>query len=488
MSFLKKLASDTAIYGVSSILSRLLNYIILTPYLTRVFTGDAYGEISILYTYAGILTVLFTFRLETAFFRFGNQAEDRDRAFATGTIALLGSTLLLALSAWLFLDPLARAANFADRPDYLLWVVGIIAFDALSALPFARLRIENRPRMFAALKTGNILLNIVFIFLFLEILPLWENGFFREADRVLYVFVANLLASAVVFLLFLPSLSRVRWVWDAGLWRQMFAYALPLVIVGLAGVVNQLIALPLLDYLLPGSVRENRVQTGIYSAASKVAILMNLFTQAFNYAAEPFFFSQMDRQDAQKIYARSTEAFAVAGSVVLLGILLYIDLVQVLIGAGLRQGLGVVPILLLAYFFLGLYYNFSVWYKMADRTLAGALISVAGVVITLALNFWLVPLPQMGYWGSAWAALACYAFMALACLILGQRYYPVPYHLGRVFGLPALALGVYFLSLLPVWLGQDWGMPLKLAVNTGLFLGFGGVVWRVGRVMKENAS
>lgn len=482
MSLLRKLASDTAIYGVSSILSRLLNYLILTPYLTRVFLEGEYGEISILFTYAGILTVIFTYRMETAFFRFGSKSEDTDRAFSTGSFSLLATTVVFSALILIGLKPLSAMVNYPDQPEYLLLVLGIIVFDALMALPFAKLRLEGRPIMFAALKTAHILLNVFFLFFWLEALPLlsqqgmtWAGALFDEEFRVGYVFVANLLASLCILLFFIPKYLKMRWVFDPPLLRRMIVYAMPLVVVGLAAVINQLIALPMLENLLPGALEENRAQTGIFSAASKLAILMNLFTQAFNYAAEPFFFHHAARSDSRDIYAQTGQAFALVGSFVFLGIMLYLDLIQFFIGAHLRSGLGVVPILLLAYYFLGLYYNFSIWYKLADKTIMGAIISVGGVAITLGLNFWLVPDPEIGYYGAAWAALGCYGFMAVASYLTGLRYFPIPYPIGRMAIYIGLALGLYAVSALfaPLTLG------VRMLANTGLLLLFALLIYRL---------
>jgi O-antigen/teichoic acid export membrane protein len=360
MSLIKKLAGETAIYGTSSILSRLLNYLILTPYLTRTFAEAEYGVVSILYTYAAILMIAFTYRMETAFFRFGSKEGQMDRAFSTASFSLFFSTIVFCLLIWTSIEPISAWLNFGDHPEYILTVMGIIAMDALVAIPFARLRLENRPIWFATAKTLHILLNIGFIFLFLKILPdLYANGhewttyFFRPDNRIGDLFLANLLASGILVLILAPVYLRIKLVFVAGLWKQMINYAWPLIIVGFAAVINQLIALPLLENLLPGSLEENRAQTGIYSAAAKLAVLMNLFTQAFNYAAEPFFFRHAERDDSQQVYGQVGYAFAIVGSLVFLGISLYLDLIKFFLGPDLRGGLGVVPILLLAYLFLG---------------------------------------------------------------------------------------------------------------------------------------
>ncbi|MBR9922002.1 MAG: oligosaccharide flippase family protein [Bacteroidetes bacterium] len=491
MSLIKKLAGETAIYGTSSILSRLLNYLILTPYLTRAFERAEYGAVSILYTYAAILMIVFTYRMETAFFRYGSREGEMDKTFSTASFSLITSTLVFGLLIWIGITPISAWLNFADHPEYILTVVGIIAMDALSAIPYARLRLENKPLWFAAAKTLHILINIFFIFLFLKILPGWyENGqewtswFFRPENRIGDLFLANFLASGIILLILSPVYRRIKWVFDPKLWRKMIKYAAPLIIVGFAAVINQLIALPLLEYLLPGTIEENRAQTGIFSAAAKLAVLMNLFTQAFNYAAEPFFFRHAEESDSREIYAQVGYAFALVGSVVFLAISLYLDVIKFFLGPDLRGGLGVVPILLMAYLFLGLYYNFSIWYKLADRTRFGAYISVGGVAITLLINFILVPLPGVGFFGAAWAALACYFFMAAASYYTGRKHYPIRYPLRRMGRAIFLAAALYLLgSGLTSNLFLNASGFFKFVIHTFTLLLFVFYIWRYERTM-----
>jgi len=456
---LKKLASETAIYGVSSILSRLLNYVILTPYLTRAFLPGQFGVVSDMYVYAGLLMVLFTYRMETTFFRFAKE--------------VLVSLLLF------FSQELATWLHYPDNQDYVIWFIFIIAFDALAAIPFARLRLENNPIRFAILKTLGILVNIFFIFFFLEICPWLINqdisaitSFYSEDDRISYVFVANLLGSFTVLLLLLPEFRYLKPVFDKALWKKMMIYAMPLAIVGFASVINQLISMPLMKELLPNSVEQNLEQVGIYGACYKIAILMSLFTQAFNYAAEPFFFRNADRSDAKKTYAQVAQAFTLVGSLAFLGIMMYIDIIQHFIGRDFQEGLPVVPILLIAFLLLGIYYNFSIWYKLTDRTKFGAYISLSGVAVTLALNFILIP--QIGYIGGAWAALACYATMTILSYMLGQKYFPVDYPIGKITLYIGSAILVYLGSSQVAFMTSEH-LILRLLVNT-LFL----LSWIVG--------
>lgn len=472
LSLLKKLAGETAIYGTSSILSRLLHYVILTPYFTRVFGQGEYGVVSDMYTWAALLLVLFTYRMETAFFRYGSREEEMEKSFSTASLSLLGSTIVLAALFVLAAQPIAAWLKYPEHPEYVIWFAFIIGLDALSAIPFARLRLENRPVRFAIIKTLNILINIFFIFLFLEVGPWligrgWEGleALYRWETRITYVFIANCLASAAVLMLLLPFFRKMKLEFDPALWRRMLAYAAPLVIVGVAGVINQLIGIPMIKELASDDLEANIRMMGVYSAATKIAVLMNLFTQAFNYAAEPFFFKNAGRADKDKVYAQVGQAFALAGSLVFIGIMLYLDLIQYFLGRDFREGLGVVPLLLLSYIFLGLYYNFSIWFKLADRTAIGGWIATGGSAITIGLNIWLIP--TTGYYGPGWAALACYFFMALASYWTGQKYYPIPYPLGRIMAYIGSALAIYGLSL---WLDKllQPGLAAAMSLHTAL--------------------
>ena len=485
MSLLKKLAGETVMYGVSSILSRLLNFVVLTPFFTRVFQTGEYGIVSDLFVYAGILIVLFTYRMETAFFRFASRDGNFEKAFSNASIAILATTTFFTLLLLAFLQPISEALLFPEHPEYIAAVIFIIAFDALAALPFARLRLENRPVRFAIIKTLNIIVNIIFVFLFFKILPgLYESeaaratSFFKDENRIIFVFVANLIASASVLVALLPMYRKMQWQFDKAFFKKMFWYAAPLIVVGLAAAINQLIAIPLLKYLLPGTVEENFSQVGMYSAAAKMAILMNLFTQAFNYAAEPFFFKNAQRSDSKQVYAHVAQAFTLVGAFAFLVILLYLDVFKLFLGKDFREGLEVIPILLMAYLFLGLYYNFSIWYKLTDKTLMGAYISIGGVIITLVLNFMLIPNPSYGYVGAAWAAFGCYAFMAIAGYLTGQKYHPIPYPIWNIVLYILLSIGGYWLSEYFVAIAEPT-LFLKLLFNTLILVIFVGGIYLV---------
>ncbi|MEO1513669.1 MAG: polysaccharide biosynthesis C-terminal domain-containing protein [Bacteroidota bacterium] len=476
MSLLKKLAGETAIYGMSSILSRLISYVLLTPYLTRWFVPEAYGIITLLFFYSGLLTVIYTYRMETAFFRFGSKEGQMDRTFSTASIAILSTTIVLSVSLLVFSGPISEALYLEDHREYVYWVVSIIAFDALAAIPFARLRLENRPIRFAIAKTLGILIYVGMIFFFLKLCPYlieqghdWASAIYQEEHRISYVFISNLLGSGIVMLILSPVYFKIRAVFDRGLFKQMIYYAAPLIIVSLAAVINQNIAYKLLEIWLPGGLEANRAAAGVFSASAKIAVLMSLFTQAFNYAAEPFFFRHVERSDSRHIYAQVGQAFAAVGSLAFLGIMLYLELIQFFIGKELRTGLSIVPILLMANLALGLYYNFAIWFKLKDQTKIGAYISIGGMAITFVVNLLLIP--SIGYAGPAWATLACYVFMALASYLSGRYYYPIPYPMGRIAAYVLSALLFYGISVwIRPWLGDS--LLLVLTINSLILLAY----------------
>ncbi len=496
MSVLRKLAGETAIYGVSSILSRLLNWVILTPYLTREFSEQAdYGIISEMYTHTAWLLVFFTFRMETTFFRFGSKKGQLNASFSTASLAVLGLTLFLSTLLLLNASNIAAFIEYPEHPDFIQWIVFIIAFDALAAIPFARLRLQSRPIRFATLKVLGIVINIIFIFFFLEACPWlidigWEEwlSFYNPDSRVGYIFLSNLIASGIVLLFLLPMYSNIRFtskstanVLDAesdtshafiklpqkALLKKMLLYASPLVIAGLAGVINQLIGIPMLRAYGDEELEVGRAMAGVYGAVAKLAVIMNLFTQAFNYAAEPFFFRNAEAKNANQTYADVAQAFAIVGSLAFLGVICYLDIIQYFLGKNYREGLEIVPILLAAYFFLGLFYNFSIWYKLEDMTRFGGYIALGGSAITIGLNFLLIPI--YGIYGPACSALACYSFMAVASYLTGRRYKPIPYPISRISLYFVLASAGVFISmwLRPQLQGQ---IGMSLLVNTFIFI------------------
>lgn len=437
MNLLKRLASETAIYGISSILSRLLNWVILTPYLTRVLGQKPYGIVSDLYVWTALVLVVLTFRMETALFRFGSKKTDLGASFSTAFFIIGLLTLCFVLLGIGFTPVIAQWLKYENTPNYIFWFILIIGLDSLSALPFAKLRLLEKPILFALLKTGAIVINILFVYFFLELCPwliksnyILPSWIYSSHDQIIYLFKANFLASFFVFLFLLPSLFNVNWKPSWVLLKKMVVYSSPLVLAGIAGIVNQLIGIPMLKEKASPDLDYNLQQAGLYSAASKIAVLMALFTQAFNYAAEPFFFKNADRTESQKLYGQIAQYFTLIGSITFLTIVLFIDQIQFFLGENFRSGLYIVPILLMANLFLGLYYNFSVWFKLTDHTYFGGRIAIVGSLITVGINLYFIPL--IGIAAPAWASLFCYGFMAGATFFLGKKYYPIQYPIKKM--------------------------------------------------------
>ncbi len=451
MSILKQFAKETAIYGFSYVLSRVLHYVIFTIYLTYRFPNQSdYGIYTDLYAYAAILLILYTYRMETAFFRFGSKKEEMNKSFSTSFISLFISTIILTSILFLFAGPIADFLKYPDQDYYVKWFALIISFDALAALPFARLRLEQRPWRFMGIKLMNIFLTVGFVLFFLEICPRlsdqfpWINTIYDPDRKLDYVFLANLFASLLVLLFLCKEYFKTKWDWSFQLWKKKMLYALPLVIVGLAGVVNQSIAVPLQKYFLPGATLENLSQAGIYGSAAKLALLLNIFTIAFNYAAEPFFFNNASRKDSKQVYAQVALFYTIIACFIALGLLLFIDIFQYILGPNYRQALFIVPILVIAYFFLGLYYNFSVWYKLTDKTMIGAYISFSAACLSVLLNVLL--LPVFGFVVSAWAAVSAYALMTALCYLFSRKHFPIPYQIDQMSFYVIISIGIYFLA------------------------------------------
>lgn len=450
-NLLGKLAGETAVYGLSTIVGRLLNYL-LVPLYTYQFTDPRdFGVVTEFYAYASFLNVVLTYGMETAYFNFSAKRDRSPAVYSTALFSLgLSSALFLAVFT-LNAQAVAEVLRYPLHAEYVLWMAWVIGLDAVTAIPFARLREQQRAGRFALLKTLNILVNIGGNLLFLGLgkwafestaVPAWlawAATLYDPAIGIGYVFIANLVASAVTLLLLAPEFLAARARPELALWRQMLVYALPLLLAGLAGMVNETMDRVLLKYLLPGQIAMQ--QLGIYGACYKISILMSLFIQAFRYAAEPFFFARYKQADARELYARVMRWFVIACSLIFLAVMANIAWVQYFVGASYRAGLGVVPILLLANLCLGVFFNLSIWYKLTEQTRFGTYLALWGAAVTLALNFWWIP--RFGFMGAAWATLICYASMAFWSYLLGQKHFPVPYDLKRLLGYPMLAVALY---------------------------------------------
>lgn len=482
---LRRLAGQTAIYGLSSIIGRLLNYL-LVPLYTRVLITSDYGIYTEMYAYVSILWVILTYGMETTFFRFSQSESNKQGVYSTSMLSLGFTSLVFLVAALIYAQPIANWLGYADNVKYVVWFAFILAFDAISAIPFAKLRQENRPVKFALIKLVNIGSNIGFNLFFILLCPFilsrfpdsaasgFVLSFFNPDDLVGYIFISNLIATTLTLLLLLPDFPRKGIVFDFALWKRMLAYTWPLLVVAIAGSINLSLDKILLARLLPeGS--DVMGQVGIYGACYKVSIIMALFVQTFRYAADPFFFAEADKSESRQIYADVMTLFTIAVSVIFLLTVMYLDVVILFIGEAYREGKAVIPLLLLGNLFLGIYYNLSIWYKLTNQTIYGAGLSVIGAGITVVLNFAMIP--TMGYYGSAWAAFSAYFVMMVLSFFLGQRHFKVPYNVGRLIFYPGLALVLFFISKYIHFDNQQ----INLLVNTVFSLAFLIVVIRLDK-------
>ncbi|GHA73899.1 lipopolysaccharide biosynthesis protein [Pontibacter akesuensis] len=461
MSIAKKLVGQTAAYGLSSIVGRALNYL-LVPIYTDVFMPEEYGVVSYLYAGVGFFNILYTFGMETAFFRFANKPDaDRDRLYNQVLSLILCTSLLFSALIIAASGTIARSIGFPDQQEYIIWLAVILAIDAVVAIPFARLRLLNKAIKFASLKLANILITVGANMFFLVLCHGIYNGSFLQGLRPLvttvydpdfgigYIFLINLVANGLLIPMLWKEFSSFRFELNTELLRPMLSYAYPLLFMGLAGAVNELLDRILLEEWLPEGFypgKSNMAAVGIYSACYKLSIFMTLAIQAFRYAAEPFFFSQAEEKDSPQTFALVMKWFVIACAFIFLFISANLeDFALLLRSPAYREGILVVPVLLLANLFLGVYYNLSVWFKLTDKTRFGTYISFGGAAVTILGNLLLIPI--LGYMGSAIATLICYFSMALASYLLGNRHYPIPYPVKTILGYVLLAAGLVWLAL-----------------------------------------
>ncbi len=487
MSALKKLAAQTAIYGLPTIVGRLLNYL-LVPLQTYIFLPDQYGIVGELYAWTSLLFVVLTYGMETAFFRFSQNSEQKESVFSTIVISLLTTSLLFVVVASSLSPQIAGWLRFENYPQYITWMAIIVAIDAFTSVLFAQLRLVGKAIKFAKVRFVNILINIVLNLFFLALCPyLHQNHILPELVNVIYdpsigigyIFIANLAASAVTLLLLLPAIIKMKWNFDWQLWKKMMNYAFPLMIFGLAGIVNETMDRVLIKFLAPEA--QAQAMVGVYSACYKISILMTIFIQAFKYAAEPFFFSRAKDKDAKKLYADVMDVFVMVCATLFIGVMLYLDIVQYFVGEDYRVGLSIVPILLIANLFSGIFYNLSIWYKLSDKTKYGAYISIVGAIITLTFNMALIP--ALGYMGAAWTTLICYFSMAVISYICGQKHYPIQYPIMKITFYIVWALVIYMISKIYCSDMVGW---TKYAVHTLLLLLYAaGTFWGYKKIKNE---
>lgn len=482
MSEIKKLAGQTMWYGVSSIAARFLNYL-LVPYVTYKLNESAYGEVSTLYAAIPFLNVIFTYGLETAYFRYAKTQEDHQRVYNTASISLLTTTALFTTLLVVCREPLSKLLLFPKHPEYMTYSALIIGIDALTTLAFARLRYEGRPRMYALVRIAGIVINIAATFFFLSYCPrLYEkdpnsfvHAFYRPDYQVGYLIIANLLQSGVTFLLLARGVFGFRWRFEPRLWAEILVYSSPLILAGFAGMINETFDRIMLGWWATAPTQEAaKGLVGIYGACYKLSILITLFIQAFRMGAEPFFFKQAQRagQDPRRTYARVMKFFVIVICFMFLVVALYLDIWSHFIAPRYRVGIGVVPILLLANMFLGVYYNLSIWYKLSNKTLAGAWITLIGAALTLVVNYLFIP--RFGYYACAWATFLCYGSMMVVSYRWGQKAYRVPYPTKKLIAYFVISVALYGLQCafnaigLPHW--ANWIFAALLLFGFGSFL------------------
>lgn len=458
MNSIKALAGQTAIYGLSSIIGRLFNYL-LVPMYTRIFTTDQYGVVTEMYAYVAFLIVILTYGMETAFFRFSSKTENKIEIYSSTLLSILVTSAIFITLTSLFSVPIANWLRYPNHTEYVIWFAIIVGLDALSAIPMAKLRELEKAKLFAGINLVNIFTNIALNLFFLVYCRshFLENGedsnwlvttLYNPEIGVGYVFISNLVATITRTVLLLPQMLKIKFVYNVSVIKKMLAYSLPLLIAGLAGIVNETVDRVMIKRILLDSIGELEAMTklGIYGACYKVSIIISIFIQAFRYAAEPFFFSQQNESNAKEVYVDVMNYFIIAASGIFLVIMLYIDLVMLFVGEDFRIGVTVVPILLMANIFLGIFFNLSIWYKLTGKTMYGAFIALIGAAITIFLNYLWIPV--LGYLGSAWATLACYLSMTILSYIIGQRHFPINYNLLKGIGYPLSVLFLYHISKL----------------------------------------
>ena len=458
MAGLKSLAKETAIYGVSSIVGRFLNYLLVPVYTIALpASSGGYGVVTNIYAWVALILVLLTCGMETGFFRFANKGQDDPmRVYSTTLLSVsIGSLVFVALGL-LFLEPIAGWLEYGEHPWYIGMMMIVVAMDAIQSIPFAYLRYKKRPIKFAALKLLFIFLNIALNLFYYVIL---------EGNDVGYAFLFNLVCTSVVMVCMIPELRGFTYVLDKELLKRMLRYSLPVVILGVAGILNQVADKIIFPFVYPDEA-EATIQLGIYGAASKIAMIMAMFTQAFRFAYEPFVFGKSKEKDSREMYAQAMKFFIIFTLLAFLAVMFYLDILRHVIGRDYWDGLRVVPIVMAAEIFMGIYFNLSFWYKLIDETRWGAYFSLTGCIILILMNIFLVP--KYGYIACAWAGFTGYGVAMLLSYFVGQKKYPIQYDLK--------AIGMYVLLAAVLYVAAEYvsidNIYLRMAYRTVLLLLF----------------
>ncbi|HKZ66678.1 MAG TPA: polysaccharide biosynthesis C-terminal domain-containing protein [Chitinophagaceae bacterium] len=454
MSGIKKLAGQTLWYGVPTITRRFLGYI-MNLTLPLIFAQPSTtADLTQVYAIIPFLNVLFTYGLETAYFRFSRD-HDQKEVYNTLSVSLIGSTVFFTVILLIFKDNIAQWANLDKHPEYITWMAAIIFFDAISTLAFARLRQENRPKRYAFATIAGVLLNILVVALFLAIIPKYVQDnpdtflgtFYNKDIGIGYYLIGNLAGSILTFIILRKEFSQIHFSFNKALWKKVMQYAYPLIIVGMGGMVNDMLSRLIYQHVVDLPEEQAKHELGIFGNIYRLAVLITIMIQAFRMAAEPFFFNQSKEENAPRTYARIMKFFVIACCFMFLFISLYIDVFawffQAIDKPAWVEGLNIVPLLALGNIFLGVYYNLSIWYKLTNKNMTGAAITIGGAVITIVLNILLIP--KLHYLGAAIATFCCYLMMMIASYILGQKHFPVPYARKKLMAYLVLVVIIYAL-------------------------------------------
>ncbi len=445
----KLLFKQTLIYGLATVLPRMFSFI-LVPLYTQVLPVVEYGAVSIIFSWLVLFNVVLSYGMETAFFRFYTQEEDKESVLGTSLISVFWTSILFLVLGLVYRHSLAEWSSLdVENITYTVW---ILVLDALVVIPFSKLRVQQKPVFYAVLKIINVAINLGLNIFFLLILPklsqelpdTFISTLYVEDFQVGYIFLSNVIASLFVFLVLSPDYFRVRWTFDFSIWWKMLSYGFPILLAGLAFAINETFDRIILEWLLPPDTAMQSV--GAYSACYKLAIFMTLFATAFRLGVEPFFFSHAKEKNAPETYAQITKYYVIFGSVILLSVIVFADVLKwfLIRDSNYWEAMKVVPLIILANLCLGIYHNLSVWYKLIDKTMIGAYISIVGALVTLGLNFYLIP--QYTYYGSAVATLAAYGVMMLISYVLGRKYYPIPYDVKKIVSYLVLSVTLSAIS------------------------------------------
>jgi O-antigen/teichoic acid export membrane protein len=468
---IRQLFGQTAIYGMGTVVPRLLNYIVLTPFFTRVFQLGEYGIVTELYAYIVFLMVILTYGMETGYFRYAEKHKDPEEVFTTSLVSLFITSTLFIATVSVFSREIANVLGYRENREYFIMIGIIVGVDAFTAIPFARLRQKNKAAKFALIKIISVIINVTLNFLFLYFIPKYDlnekykfiAGIYSENIGVGYVFVSNMVASLITLLLLLDEILRVKIKFNKKLWKELIYYSLPLLVAGLAGTINEALDRVMLKHLIPENLHPLE-QLGIYGANFKIAVLMQLFIQMFRFAAEPFYFSRAKEKDAASLFGDVLKYFVIICMIIFLMVTLYIDIFKHFIGRDFYGGLNIVPVILYAIFLLGVFFNLSMWYKLKNLTRYGAAITIGGAMITVVINW--IFIPKYGYLASAWAHFTCYAAMVIVSYFLGQHFYRIRYDIKAILFYAILPVMIFIFAR---WLNiSDSGM--KIAIHTALFM------------------